>query len=371
MLVESRPEMLKIAIVGCGKIADSHAAQIGRIQGCKLAAVCDREELMAAQLAERFKVPRHFRDVTDLLKEVRPDVVHVTTPPQNHFELGKQCLEAGSHVYMEKPFTMNTREAEDLIAFADRTNLKITAGHDDQFRPAANRARQLVRNGFLGGTPVHMESYYCYELGEGYARALLGDKGHWVRNLPGQLLHNIISHGVARIAEYLTAEDPKVTAIGFVSRRLREMGEDEIVDELRVVINDDDRTTAYFTFSSQMRPSLHQFRIFGPKNGIILDQDNESVIKLPGKRHKSYLEHFLPPLNFAAQYTNNFIHNAGKFLRNDFHMKAGMKYLMEAFYNAIRKSGPLPISYREILLTSRIMDDIFDQVRRKPLVERA
>ena len=48
-----------------------------------------------------------------------------------------------------------------------------------------------------------MESYYCYELGNSaYASALLGDNSHWVRRLPGKLLQNIISHGIARIAEY-------------------------------------------------------------------------------------------------------------------------------------------------------------------------
>ena len=54
-----------------------------------------------------------------------------------------------------------------------------------------------------------MESYYCYEMAAtGYSGALLDDKGHWVRKLPGKLLHNIISHGVARIAEFLTSESP-------------------------------------------------------------------------------------------------------------------------------------------------------------------
>ena len=65
--------------------------------------------------------------------------------------------------------------------------------------------RALVESGYLGGAPVHMESYYGYDLGEpSYARALLGDQQHWVRRLPGKLLHNIISHGIARIAEFLT-----------------------------------------------------------------------------------------------------------------------------------------------------------------------
>src|SRR5580704_11779749 len=104
--------------------------------------------------------------------------------------------------------------------------------------------RGLVESGYLGGPAVHMESYYGYDLGDpSYARALLGDRQHWVRRLPGQLLHNIISHGVARIAEFLTSDDPQVIAHGFVSPLLSGIGETEIVDELRVIVSDGVRTT--------------------------------------------------------------------------------------------------------------------------------
>jgi predicted dehydrogenase len=359
--------MLKVAIVGCGKIADSHASQIRRISGCEIVAACDREELMAQQFCERFRVKRHFSDLTALLNEACPDVVHVTTPPESHFALGKQCLAAGCHVYIEKPFTLHTKEAEELIGLAEQNGLKLTAGHDDQFRHAARRMRQLVASGYLGGAPVHMESYYCYELTETstYAKALLADKQHWVRKLPGQLLHNIISHGIARIAEFLTTDTPQVIAHGFTSPLLASMGEKEIVYELRVVISEERRTTAYFTFSSQMRPSLHQFRIYGPKNGLLLDQDNETLIRLRGARYKSYLEQFVPPLALAKQYLGNVSWNARKFLANDFHMKSGMKCLIESFYLSITDGAPLPISYREILRTSRIMDAIFFQIVTK------
>jgi predicted dehydrogenase len=212
-----------------------------------------------------------------------------------------------------------------------------------------------------------MESYYCYELTETstYAKALLADKQHWLRKLPGQLLHNIISHGIARIAEFLTTDTPQVIAHGFTSPLLASMGEKEIVDELRVVISEERRTTAYFTFSSQMRPSLHQFRIYGPKNGLLLDQDNETLIRLRGARYKSYLEQFVPPLALAKQYLGNVSWNARKFLANDFHMKSGMKCLIESFYLSITDGAPLPISYREILRTSRIMDAIFFQIVTK------
>jgi predicted dehydrogenase len=356
--------VLKVAIIGCGKIADSHAAQIKRIPGCEIVGVCDREELMAKQMFERFPVKQHFSDLDELFEQSKPDVVHVTTPPQSHFELGRQCLERGTHVYLEKPFTLNTKDAEDLIALAEQKELKITVGHDDQFRHAARRMRRLVGEGYLGGPPIHMESHYCYELSESspYAKALLADKQHWVRKLPGQLLHNIISHGIARIAEFFSADVPSVVAHGFVSPLLRKMGEEEIIDELRVIVSDRNRMTAYFTFSSQMRPSLHQFRLYGPKNGLILDQDNESLIKLKGGRHTSYLEQFVPPWNFARQYAGSALQNVRKFLVNDFHPKAGMKCLIESFYMAILKNGPPPIPYPEILMTSRIMDEIFRQI---------
>src|SRR5436190_2410260 len=233
--------MLKVALVGCGKIADSHASQIQRIHGCEIVGVCDREPLMAKQLYDRFPIHAHFSDLNRLLEQARPDVVHITTPPASHFDIARTCLEHGCHVYVEKPFTLCADEAETLVALARRTALKLTAGHDDQFTHAARRMRALIQSGYLGGPALHMESYYCYDLTEpGYAKALLGDRHHWVRKLPGRLLHNIISHGIARIAELLTTDAPKVIAHGFVSPLLRRMGEDEIVDELRVIVSEEE-----------------------------------------------------------------------------------------------------------------------------------
>jgi len=147
--------MLKVAIVGCGKIADAHAAQIQRIEDCEIVAVCDREPLMARQFVDRFPVKHSFTDVTELLCTARPDVVHITTPPEGHFELAKLCLEHGANVYVEKPFTVYANEAEKLIHLADKKGLKLTAGHNYQFSPAARRMRELVKSGYLGSDVVH------------------------------------------------------------------------------------------------------------------------------------------------------------------------------------------------------------------------
>ncbi|HXP87603.1 MAG TPA: Gfo/Idh/MocA family oxidoreductase [Bryobacteraceae bacterium] len=361
----TKAAVLKVAIVGCGKIADAHAMQIRRIKDCAIVGVCDREPLMARQLADRFPVQECFNNVTDLLNQARPDVVHITTPPQGHFDIARECLEGGCHVYVEKPFTLDYAEARRLIALARERRLKITVGHDDQFSHVARRMRALVGSGYLGGAPVHMESYYVYELGGSYVAALMGDKHHWVRRLPGKLLHNIISHGIARIAEFMTSDSPEVIAYGFTSPYLKNMGETEIVDELRVIVSEESGMTAYFTFSSQMRPDIHQFRVYGPQNGLIVDQDQETLIKLSGARSVSYLEKFVPPVVSAKQQLGNLATNLRTFLARDFHMKAGMKFLIESFYRAIREGAADPISHREILLTAKIMDAIFQQINSR------
>lgn len=359
--------MLKTGIIGCGKMADNHAHCIEKIPETEIVAVCDREPLMARDMSDRFGISQYFTDVQKMLDTAKLDVVHIVTPPQNHYTLAKMCLQSGRNVYVEKPFTLDTAEAKDLIALANRKNLKIMAGHNAQFSHAMIRMRELVNNGYLGGNPIHMESHYCYDFGdERFAKVLLGDKNHWVRKLPGSLLQNIISHGIAKIAEFITGDDPIVFAYGFTSPFLKCIGQNDIIDEVRVIIRDEKSTTAYFTFSSQIKPSPHQFRLYGPRNSIIIDDDHQIVILEDDKEYKSYLRYFLPPLRYAKQYVWNFRGNLKKFMKNDFHQpnEAGLKILIESFYNSIISNAPLPISYREILLTSKIMDKIFTQIKK-------
>jgi predicted dehydrogenase len=320
---------------------------------------------MAEQLAERASAPHCAADLGQLLAEARPDVVHITTPPQSHYALAAQCLEAGCHVYVEKPFTVTTDEALRLIRTAQARDLKLTAGHNLQFTWESLDARELVKSGFLGGPPVYIESYYTYNLGDaGYAKALLGDRNHWVRRLPGKLLHNIISHGIARIAEHMDTESPVVSVYGYPSPLLTQIGESDVTDELRVHIADGANMTASFVFSSQLGPPMNGCRIYGPKNSLTVDNVHHTMIRDVNRSYKSFLNYFIPPVAMAREHVRNTRRNVGRFLRADFHDDSGLKALVEAFYRSVLGQAPLPISYREILLTSRIMDAIFERLNR-------
>jgi predicted dehydrogenase len=356
--------MLKIGIVGCGKIADQHVDAIHRIPDCEVVALCDREPLMAKQLGERFGISACFSELSEMLEAARLDVVHITTPPQSHYSLAKQCLESGSHVYLEKPFTITAGEAESLIRLAERRDLKITAGHNLQFTPETLEMRQLLAQGFLGGKPVHLESHFSYDLGNAtYASALLGNRQHWVRQLPGQLLHNIISHGIAKLAEFLDDDLIEIIGTAHQSEQLRNLEAPEVLDELRVLIRDKSGTTAFFCFSSQIK-GLNELRIYGPANSVTVDIVTGSLTRKQSRAYKSYLTYFVPPLKNAREHLRNATCNVINFLRRRRYQDFGMKELIERFYNSIRLRAEPPIPYREIILTARIMDEIFSQIYR-------
>lgn len=355
--------MLRVAIVGCGKIADQHVSAIRRIPDCQIVSLCDRELLMAQQLGGRIGVSVCHSDLQELLRSTSPDVVHITTPPQSHFSLAKQCLQSGSHVYLEKPFTVTADEAESLVELAESRSLAVTAGHNYQFTLEMLEMRRLVKQGFLGGKPMHLESHWSYDLGDvSYIGPILGSRNHWVRQLPGQLLHNVISHGIARLTEFLEDDLTEIVARADQSSHLRNLGGEEVLDELRVLIRDKSGTTAFFCFSTQIRPGLNQLRLCGPQGSLIVDQSSGSLLRYENRHDKSYLTYFLPPLRSAKEQLGNARRNIANFLRRRLYQDFGMKELIERFYENIRLKQPPPIPYREIILTARIMDQIFAQI---------
>ena len=241
--------------------------------------------------------------------------------------------------------------------------VKITAGHNLQFTLEMLEMRRLVQQGFIGGKPNHLESHFSYSLDDtAYVGALLGSRNHWVRRLPGQLLQNVASHGIARLAEFLDDDLVEITASAHQSPQLAGMGGQEVLDELRVIIRDRAGTTAFFCFSTQVKPGMNSFRICGSKNSVLVDLRSGSLVRLENQSCKSYLVYFLPPLRMARQHLRNAWRNINDFRRGRLHQDSGMKELIERFYESIRNGGAPPVPYREIILTARIMDEIFAQI---------
>ena len=195
-----------------------------------------------------------------------------------------------------------------------------------------------------------------------YAGAFLGSRTHWLHELPGQLFHNIISHGIAKVAEFRDDDVRLIVAAAHRSPQLSHRGGSDLMDELRVLLRDKNETTALFCFSTQFKPALNRLRIYGPRNSLMVDVLTGTLIRSPGASYKSYLTYFIPPLKNAREYFRNLRLNVTNFIRQRLYQDFGMKELIERFYNSIRLNTALPIPYREILLTARIMDEIFAQI---------
>jgi len=153
----------------------------------------------------------------------------------------------------------------------------------------------------------------------------------------------------------------EIVATAHQSEQLRSVGAEEVMDELRVMIRDKSGTTAFFCFSSQTR-GLNQLRVYGPSHSVTVDIITGSLIRQRTRSYKSYLTYFVPPVKNAFEHLRNARLNIVNFLRRRLYQDFGMKELIERFYNSVRNGSPVPIPYREIILTARVMDEIFVQI---------
>ena len=155
----------------------------------------------------------------------------------------------------------------------------------------------------------------------------------------------------------------QVTAHAHQSPRLKSLNGQEVQDELRVFLRDENGTTAFFCFSTQIKPGQNYLRVCGSKNSLFVDNSSGTLLRQENKPAKSYLTFFLPPLRNAKQHFVNACGNIRDFLTGKLHQDSGMKELIEQFHNSIRQQSAPPIPYREIILTARIMDEIFAQIK--------
>lgn len=354
---------LKIAVVGCGKIADGHVEEIRKLpELAELVAVCDREHEMARQLALRQNIAGVYDDFDRLLAEQKPDVVHIATPPGVHLALAKRAIDAGAHVLVEKPLTLTYADSEALVSHAEKAGKKVSVGYGYHFEPPAQTLRAHLAAGDLGEI-VHLETFYGYNLEGAFGAAMLGDPKHWIHSMPGRLLQNVLDHPVSKITEFMPDERPTITASGFVRRKAR-FGDvrDELVDEARILIRGE-RVSAYVTFSAHVRPVHHFLRVYGSKNTAHVDYNNRTCTLDIAGSLPSALGRLVPAFQSAASYAREGVRNMGRFAKSEFQFFVGFQELFRQFYGAILHGTPLPISHRDILRTSWILDEIYAQTK--------
>jgi predicted dehydrogenase len=147
---QSSKALVRFGVIGYGYWGPKVIRNLDLLEEAKVVAICDKSA------ASRQKAERLYAGVTvtddanDLMTSPDIDAIAVVTPVWTHYELAKAALENGKHIFVEKPFTSNSAQAEELIALAAKKNLKIMVDHTFLFTPAVQKIKQLLEEGELG-----------------------------------------------------------------------------------------------------------------------------------------------------------------------------------------------------------------------------
>lgn len=351
----------RVAIVGCGQIADAHIAQARRA-GADVVAVADASPHVAEQAAARFGVPAWFGRVDELLDRARPDVVHVTTPPATHLALARAALAAGAHVYVEKPFTVDAAEADELAAAARAARRLVCAGHNHLYDPVVRRLRALVDAGRLGDV-VHVEAVMSYDLSGPFGALLMSDPGHWVHRLPGGLAQNNLSHPLSLVQPFLGSGTPSVSALGR-RRRPERHGDarDAFHDEVRALL-DGPSATATVAFSCRIRPMQLALSVYGTRRTALVSIDARTLRLVEGSKLPGPFQKVDWARADAVSAARELLRHGRDVALARLHYFEGMKDLFAAFYAATAGEADPPIATADVLVTARIMDRIVEACR--------
>src|SRR4051812_46761518 len=118
--------MMRVAIVGCGFVADYYVRTLPVHPELELVGVMDRDAERAERFARYYSLSR-YNSLDDLLADPRVEIVLNLTNPSSHYEVSKRALLAGKHVYSEKPMAMSFDEAKELVELAERAGRQISS----------------------------------------------------------------------------------------------------------------------------------------------------------------------------------------------------------------------------------------------------
>jgi predicted dehydrogenase len=142
--------MVKFGVIGYGYWGPNVVRNLDRLDEAEVVAVCDKSPAARRKVAKAYPDVRVTDDAAELMSSPEIDAIAVVTPVWTHYELAKAALQNGKHIFVEKPFTSNAAQAQELIELAERKRLKIMVDHTFLFTGAVQKIKQLLSDGALG-----------------------------------------------------------------------------------------------------------------------------------------------------------------------------------------------------------------------------
>lgn len=193
-----REQVLNLAVVGAGYWGKNLVRNFATAKRSNLKFVCDLDEKVLAAQKKSFPAVQTTTNLDDVLgsSDIQAIVIAVDVP--RHFEVAKRCLEAGKHIYVEKPLTLKVSEARVLVELAGRKNVKLMVGHLLEYHPAVNYVKDLIDTGRLG------RLYYMYTQRVNLGIVRQNENAWW----------SLAPHDISVICFLLGSQPVSVSALG-------------------------------------------------------------------------------------------------------------------------------------------------------------
>lgn len=142
--------MLNVAVVGCGYWGPNLIRNLYFLPECKVKLVCDVDKKRLAHIRTLYPGVQTTSEFDNLVSDAEIDAIVIATPVRFHFEMAKKSLQAGKHIFLEKPMASSVAECQELVELAEKQNLIIMVGHTFVYSQAIKKIKQIVNAGDLG-----------------------------------------------------------------------------------------------------------------------------------------------------------------------------------------------------------------------------
>lgn len=340
----SKP-ILKIAMVGAGKMAQAHVRAAQRLAHiARVTAVVDPSPAALETMKAIAVGAAGYASFDAMLAADRPDIVHIVTPPSTHRDLARKALDAGCHIYVEKPFVETVAQATEILDLAESRGLKVAAGHQLLFEPPSRVALDILP---ALGKLVHVESYFSFR------PQRRNPDGRTPLRADLQLI-DILPHPVYLLLHALErtgSEVPRLTSV--------EVGPAGTVHALVT----QGGLTANLTVTLEGRPVESYLRLVGTNGSVFADYVRSTVQRNVGPGI-SGIDKLFAPYRQSRQLMFGTTRSMASRVLNRQRSYPGLAELFEAFYTSARDNTPSPISPQNILQTVSICEVVTGELAR-------
>jgi predicted dehydrogenase len=345
---------MKAAVIGAGRISRQHITCLNKLPAVEVVGICDLSSVLAEAAADRYKIGGWYTDYRRMLDEVRPDVVHVTTPPRSHFAIAMDVIGAGAHVIIEKPVTVARQELTSLLDRATETNRNVVEDYNYLFNRQVREIQALIADGTFGEV-THVEVTIALPIFSKGSVFTDPNVPNDFTTMTGGAIADFLPH-LASLANMFIGEHRAVRTIW----QKRSSDHAFPSDEFRALV-DGERATAHLSFSAHTQPDTFQLRVLGTKMTAVA---NLFDTRLTLDRLRGGPKPLVPMLNGldeARRVRRGAYGGLWRKLSAGPGVYEGLWELLRQTYAALETGRPLPVTHRQIQAVNRLVDDMTSQ----------